>query len=90
MVQIKLLKGEIEISSDKKIENEDDLLIELTSILCFVITIYKRRLEKLRKNKLSELDEAIVNKRIRDSIAMIPVNEVREFIKETNLDSVNN
>ena len=86
MVQIKLLKGEIEISADEKIENEDDLLKELTRVLCFVITIYKRRLEKLQQKKLSELNEAIINQRIRDSIVMIPVDEVREFIKETVLD----
>ena len=86
MVQIKLLKGEIEISADEKIENEDDLLKELTRVLCFVITIYKRRLEKLQQKKLSELNEAIINQRIRDSIVMIPVDEVREFIKETVFD----
>jgi len=85
MVRIKLLKGEMEIFFDEKVESKDDLLNELTRVLCFVITIYKRRLEKLQQNKLSELDEAIINKKIRDAIVMIPVNEVREYIKETNL-----
>lgn len=85
MVQMKLLKGEIEIFSDEKVENEDDLFKELTRVLCFTITIYKRRLEKLQQKKLSELNEAIVNQKIRDSIVMIPMDEVREFIKETDL-----
>lgn len=85
MVQIKLLKGEIEIFSDEKIENEDDLLKELTTVLCFAITIYKRRLEKLQQKKLSEINEAIINQKIRDSIVMIPIDEVRKFIKETDL-----
>jgi len=82
MVRIKLLKGELEMFSDEKIQNEEDLLKELTRVLCFVITIYKRRLEKILEKDLSELDEVIINQKIRDSIVMVPIDEVREFIQE--------
>lgn len=77
---------EIVISSDEKIENEDDLLKELTRVLCFTITIYKRRLEKIHQKKLTKLNETIVNHKIIDSIVMIPLDEVRELIKETDMD----
>lgn len=84
MVRIRILDGEIELSSDKKIMNEDDMLKELNRVLCFTITIYKRRIEKLQQSKLSELDEAIINQKIKDAIVMLPVDEVRAFIVESN------
>lgn len=83
MVQIKLQNGEISISSDKVIRNEEDLLKELNGVLCFAITIYKRRIEKLRQRKISEVDEAIFNQKIINSIVMIPLDEIRENINES-------
>lgn len=84
MVQIKIINGEIEIASDEIVNNEEDLLKELNRVLCFTITIYKRRIEKLQKTMISELDEVIINQRIKDSIVMIPMDEVREFINESD------
>lgn len=84
MVKIGLLNGEIEILSDEISYDEDTLLRELNRVLCFTITIYKRRIEKLQQSKLSELDEAIINQKIKDAIVMLPVDEVRAFIVESN------
>lgn len=83
MIQIRLLSGEIEISTDEKTDDVDELLNELSRVLCFTIVIYKRRLEKKQQNKLTKIDEKILNQKIKDSIAMIPVDEVRELIKES-------
>ena len=41
MVQVQLLSGEIQVSYNKKIENEEDMLKELNQVLCFVILTYK-------------------------------------------------
>lgn len=84
MVHIRLLGSEIKISTDRIIKNEDDLLKELNRVLCFTITIYKRRIEKLQQSQMSKFDEAIINQRIKDAIVMIPVDEVREYINETD------
>ncbi|MBR5800460.1 MAG: hypothetical protein IKY23_10420 [Lachnospiraceae bacterium] len=84
MIQVKLLNGEIEISSDVNNDSEVSLLKELNQILCFSIVIYKLRLEKLQRKKLTVLDEAVLNQKIKDSIVMIPVDEVRGLIKESD------
>lgn len=85
MVQLKLEDGEIEILSDAKIEKEEDLFMELNRILCFSIAIYKRQIEKMRKKELANIDETIINQKIKDSIVMIPVDEVRDLIKESDI-----
>lgn len=41
MVRVQLLSREIQVSYNKKIENEDDMLKELNQVLCFVILTYK-------------------------------------------------
>lgn len=84
MVHIKLINGEIQISSTENINNEDELLKELNRVLCFTITIYKRRLEKLQQRQITEMDEIILNQKIKESIVMIPVDEIRDFIEETD------
>lgn len=83
MVHIKLQNEEIEISMDEKGKNEEDLLKELNRVLCFTIIIYKRRIEKLQKSRMTKYDEAIINQKIKKSIAMIPMDEVREYLQET-------
>lgn len=84
MVHIKLQDEEIEISINEVGKNEDELLKELNRVLCFTIIIYKRRIEKLQQSKLSGLNEALINQRIKDAMVMIPVDEAREFIDETD------
>lgn len=85
MVRINLLNGEIEITSDAKVNNEDDLLKELNRVLCFTITIYKKRLEKIQQRKISESEEVVLNGKIKDSIVMIPLDDIRYLIKESDL-----
>lgn len=85
MVQIELLNGKLSISSDENEDGEDELLKELNRVLCFTIAIYKRKLEKLQQRKLSELDEIMVNQKIKTAIAMIPIDEIRELINESDL-----
>lgn len=82
MVRVQLLSGEIQVSYNEKIENEDDMLKELNQVLCFVILTYKRRIEKMKNKRITETDEAILNEKIKDAIVMIPLVEVREFINE--------
>lgn len=82
MVRVQLLSGEIQVSYNEKIENEDDMLKELNQVLCFVILTYKRRIEKIKNKRITETDEAILNEKIKDAIVMIPLVEVREFINE--------
>jgi hypothetical protein len=81
MTQIQVLNDELKILSDTKLKNEEDLLDELKHVLCFTIAIYKMRFEKIRKTKLTELDEAILNKKIQDLILMIPVDEMKGLVK---------
>lgn len=85
MVQIQLINGEIQISSNEIVENEDDMLKELNRVLCFTISIYKRRIEKLKNEKINEIDEVIINQRIKDAIVMIPLEEIREFINVSEI-----
>lgn len=82
MIQIQLLHGQIQIDSDEVAEKEDDLLVELNKVLSFVILIYKRRIEKLKHEKLSPIDETVLNQRIKNALIMIPLNVAREFINE--------
>mgnify|MGYP006894429543 FL=1 len=81
MIQIQVLNDELKILSDTKLKNEEDLLDELKHVLCFTIAIYKMRFEKIKKTKLTELDEAILNKKIQDLILMIPVDEMKDLVK---------
>ncbi len=83
MIQIQLLGGEIQISTNEKIENEDDILKELNQVLSFAILIYKRRIEKMKNKRITELEEVIINQKIKDAIVMIPLAGVREFIDES-------
>lgn len=82
MVQVQLLSGEIQVSYNEKIENEEDMLKELNQVLCFVILTYKRRIEKIKNKRITETDEAVLNQKIKDAIVMIPLAEVQEFINE--------
>lgn len=83
MIQIQLLGGEIQISTNEKVENEDDILKELNQVLSFAILIYKRRIEKMKNKRITELEEVIINQKIKDAIVMIPLAGVREFIDES-------
>lgn len=82
MVRVQLLSGEIQVSYNEKIENEEDMLKELNQVLCFVILTYKRRIEKIKNKRITETDEAVLNQKIKDAIVMIPLAEVQEFINE--------
>lgn len=83
MIQIQLLGGEIQISTNEKVENEDDILEELNQVLSFAILIYKRRIEKMKNKRITELEEVIINQKIKDAIVMIPLEGVRELINES-------
>ncbi len=82
MVDIKIFNGEIILNTDEIVENEKDLLNELNRVLCFTISVYKRRIEKIKGKNLTEIDEVILNYRIMEAITMIPLDEVREIINE--------
>ncbi len=82
MIQIQL-GGEIQIRTNEKVENEDDILKELNRVLSFAILIYKRRIEKLNNERITEMDEVIINQKIKDAIVMIPLEGVRELINES-------
>lgn len=82
MVRVQLLSGEIQVSYNEKIGNEEDMLKELNQVLCFVILTYKRRIEKIKNKRITETDEAVLNQKIKDAIVMIPLAEVQEFINE--------
>lgn len=82
MIQIQL-GGEIQIKTNEKVENEDDILKELNRVLSFAILIYKRRIEKLNNERITEMDEVIINQKIKDAIVMIPLEGVRELINES-------
>lgn len=84
MIRFKV-NDDIEINSDVQVIDEKELLKELSRIICFTIAIYKRRIEKLQEKELSTDDEIVINHKIKDSIVMIPLSEIRNLIKEKEI-----
>ena len=86
MVQIRKSDGNFEITFDEILENKDDLLNDLSKVLCFIIIVYKMKLEKIQKRKLSRVDEDAIDKRIKNSIVMVPLDEVRAYVNPNHME----
>lgn len=86
MIQIRKSDGKFEITFDEIFENKDDLLNDLSKVLCFIIIVYKMEFEKIQKRKLSRGDEDAIDKRIKDSIAIVPLDDVRVYVYPNHME----
>jgi len=82
MASVKIANKNIEVKADIDANNEEEILEDLNLAICSIIAIYKYRIERIKCCKLSCIDEIVINQKIRDAIVMIPVDDIRDSIKE--------
>lgn len=85
MVQVKQTADKIEITFDEMNENITDLFKELKRVLCFIIIAYKIRFEELQNRKMSEVEEDIINRKIKESVVVVPLDSVRKYVSCNHL-----
>lgn len=86
MIKISIQDEEIHFTTDSKLMDEKEMLEELQRIIDFLVAAYKYRIEQRNLRELTMLEEMVINQKVRDGLVLIPINEIREYIKEGAID----